>query len=254
MVSLRVTISKMQIDLAIIGGTGVGSRLAELPGRSLFVHTAGGPLRGRIVQFGGAQVLAIQRHAAGHATPPHKVNYAAFALGLKALGVKNCIATAAVGCMHLDWPIGRIVPCTDFIDASGRNITLFDSKVVHTAMESPFGGGSGFLRQAQNDPNLKRAIYVQANGPRYETSAEIHAYARMDADIVGMTAASEAVVMGEAGIHYECLAVVTNYAAGLGKDINHGAVGDVMLDRSKVIFAVLERAANLIAEQRFQPN
>jgi 5'-methylthioadenosine phosphorylase len=240
----------MQIDLAIIGGTGIGSRLAELPGRSLFLPTARGPLRGRLVEFGGAQVLAIQRHAAGHAKPPHKVGYAAFALGLKAMGVKHCMATAAAGSVRADWPIGTIVACTDFIDASGRNLTLFNAKVVHTAMESPFGSKSSALQNALKEagiPAMARAVYVQTNGPRYETDAEIRAFAELGGDLVGMTAASEATVMREAGIHYECLAVVTNLAAGLGQEIDHGAVGDVMTEKAGVVFQILEKAARHVS-------
>jgi len=94
-----------------------------------------------------------------------------------------------------------------------------------------------------------KVVYLQANGPRYETFAEIAAYAGAGADIVGMTAASEAVLMREAGITYECLAVVTNLAAGLGEAIDHGAVGDVMGQRADVVFDILARAAKLIKQR-----
>src|SRR5580704_14096726 len=135
----------MHFDLAIIGGTGVGSRLAELPGSRAAVHTKHGMLRGRVVELGGATVLAVQRHSSGHATPPHRVNYRAVAAGLTALGIGHCLATAAVGCLRPEWPVGTIVPCTDFIDASGRNLTLFDKRVVHTPMDAPFAGPNGVL-------------------------------------------------------------------------------------------------------------
>jgi 5'-methylthioadenosine phosphorylase len=167
-------------------------------------------------------------------------------LGLKALGVNYCLATAAVGSLRLDWPIGVMVACTDFIDMSGRNLTLFNKTVTHAAMESPFGANPWFLPAALGKANQGRAVYLQANGPRYETDAEIHAYQGFGADIVGMTAASEATLMREAGIHYECLAVVTNYAAGLGKTVDHRAVGDVMTHSSEPIFSVLTNAANAI--------
>ena len=91
-----------------------------------------------------------------------------------------------------------------------------------------------------------RVVYLQVNGPRYETEAEIRAYARLGADVVGMTAASEASLMLEAGISYECLAVVTNLAAGLGLEIEHGAVTDVMTERSAAIFGVIEKAVQLV--------
>lgn len=239
----------MHIDLAIIGGTGIGSRLASLPGAAACVPTPQGHLRGRIVELGGATVFAVQRHSAGHAMPPHRVRYVANALGLKALGVRRCLATAAVGSLHREWPIGALLACTDFIDASARNITLFDEVVAHTPMDAPFGGVKPVLPDAMREAGVEppaRAVYLQANGPRYETHAEIAAFAAAGADIVGMTAASEAIVMREAGIAYECLAVITNLAAGLGDAIDHGAVGDVMGDRATAIFEILGRAAALV--------
>ncbi|MHB8637612.1 MAG: MTAP family purine nucleoside phosphorylase [Fimbriimonadaceae bacterium] len=242
----------MQIDLAVIGGTGVGARLAQLPGTRAAIRTDRGLLRGRIVELGGATVLAVQRHAAGHSTPPHKVNYAAVALGLAALGIRHCLATAAVGSLRREWPVGTIVACTDFIDASGRNLTLYDSRVAHTPMTAPFGGSSTILPTAIRAAGFEtpdRAVYLQANGPRYETAAEIAAFGKAGADIVGMTAASEAVLMREAGIAYECLAVVTNFAAGLSDEIDHGAVGDAMAARAAVVFDVLGRAALLVKER-----
>lgn len=236
--------------MAIIGGTGVGSRLAERPGTRIAVRTRFGLLRGRIIELGGAGVLAVQRHSAGHATPPHRVNYRGIVAGIRAAGVSHCLSTAAVGCLRPEWPVGSVVPCTDFIDASGRNLTLFDKRVVHTPMDAPFGADSGVLRDAMAEAGVtppERAVYLQANGPRYETVAEIAGYQRAGADLVGMTAASEAVLMREAGIAYECLAVVTNLAAGLGGEIDHGAVGDVMADRSELLFRILEIASRKIA-------
>jgi 5'-methylthioadenosine phosphorylase len=209
-------------------------------------------LRGRLIELGGVKVLAVQRHSAGHATPPHRVNYAATVLGLRSLGIRHCLATAAVGCLRSEWPIGTILPCTDFIDCSGRNLTLYDSHVVHMPMDSPFGGDNAVLPLAVKAAGFdvpERAVYLQANGPRYETFAEIAAFAKAGADLVGMTAASEAVLMREAGIAYECLAVVTNLAAGLGAEIDHGAVGDVMGKRADVIFEILRAAAKLIKER-----
>jgi purine nucleoside phosphorylase len=51
----------------------------------------------------------------------------------------------------------------------------------------------------------------------------------LGADVVGMTVASEAIVMREAGVSYGCLAVVTNLACGIGDTkLSHTEVGDAM--------------------------
>lgn len=240
----------VRIDAAIIGGTGIGSRLAAMPGRPLAVSTRYGYLRGRVVEFEGIQVLAIQRHSAGHAVPPHLVNYRAIALGVAALRVKACFATAAVGSLRTEWPTGTVIAVTDFIDVSGRNLTLYDRSVKHTPFDAPFGGDSGFLWASwKGDPLPSRAVYLQANGPRYETHAEIAAYGELGADLVGMTAASEATVMREAGVHYECAAIVSNLAAGLAKEIDHGAVSASVEVHATTILSWLHGASKLAARK-----
>lgn len=216
-----------------------------MPGRAVAVPTTTGLLHGRLVTFGGRPTLAVQRHSAGHTTPPHLINFRAIALGLKVLGVRTCFSTAAVGSLQPAHGPGTILSCTDFIDASGRNLTLFDRAVHHTPMDHPFGPSNSLLRQAGAD-GPERVVYLQANGPRYETYAEIAAYKTLGADIVGMTAASEATALREAGIAYECLAIVANLAAGIGGEIDHGTVTDVVGAAAPAAFAILERAVALV--------
>ena len=89
-------------------------------------------------------------------------------------------------------------------------------------------------------------MYVCSNGPRYETPFEIETYRKLGADVVGMTAASEAIAMREAGIDYACLSVITNFAAGISATpLAHGEVAEQM-DKSgeaaiKVLFGAIER-------------
>jgi len=94
----------MQVDIGIIGGTGIGDRLLRLGGTALHVPTPAGVLLGRYVQVNGLNLFLIGRHSAGHKVPPHKVNYRSMALGMRKLGVKACLATAAVGSLRVDWP------------------------------------------------------------------------------------------------------------------------------------------------------
>ena len=71
----------------------------------------------------------------------------------------------------------------------------------------------------------RTAVYACTNGPRYETPAEVRALRTLGADVVGMTMASEAVVMREKGIEYGCLAIVSNFAAGVSESpLSHDEV------------------------------
>ena len=58
--------------------------------------------------------------------------------------------------------------------------------------------------------------YAATQGPRFESAAEIRKYDRDGADIVGMTGMPEACLARELGICYATIALVVNYAAGIG--------------------------------------
>jgi 5'-methylthioadenosine phosphorylase len=58
-------------------------------------------------------------------------------------------------------------------------------------------------------------VYAETRGPRFETRAEIRLLADY-ADVVGMTAASEATLLQERGIASAILCIVDNYAHGIG--------------------------------------
>ena len=135
-------------DVALIGGTGVGERLAALGGQALFVPTPFGTMRGRAVEHDGLKIVVVRRHSAGHKTPPHLVDYEAIADGLRRLGVRGCLATAAVGSLRDDWREGTLATCTDFIDATGRGTTGAGGSGVRAALEGDRPGDSGSLLPA----------------------------------------------------------------------------------------------------------
>ncbi len=239
----------LQVDLALIGGTGIGSRLASLGGQAVAHPTPFGMLRGKITKHNGAKILLVQRHAARHKTPPHMVNYRAIAYGVKSLGAKMCISSAAVGCLRAEWAVGSLALCTDFLDLSARNLTLFDQKVEHTDMTHPFPAAPKILSIAQQ---LKihiheQAIYVTNPGPRYESPAEIEQVRRLGGDIVGMTASTEAIAMREAGVPYACIALATNHAAGMGDEkLDHEDVVRVMDESGQLIVDIMLAATQLV--------
>ena len=218
----------MGVDVGLIGGTGIGDRLAALGGKAMHVPTPHGTARGTLVEVGGARAFVVRRHSFGHRTPPHHVPYLAMADALRRLGAKACFSTAAVGSLHADWGVGTMAVCTDMLDLSGRNLTMFDRTVRHTDFSDPFPAHRHLLSALGADAKLP-CVYACTDGPRYETPYEVERLQKMGADVVGMTAATEAVAMHEAGVPYGCLAVVTNLAAGLTKSaLTHDEVGEAM--------------------------
>lgn len=245
----------MTIDAAIIGGTGVGSRLSALGGTAFHVPTEAGVLRGRLLEHEGLNLFLISRHSAGHKVPPHRVNYKAMALALRGLGIKHCLATAAVGSLHEDWLPGTFAACSDFLDYTGRGLTLFDRVVKHRDFTDPMGvktRNALFGAAASQGITVKeKAVYVCVNGPRYETPHEIQTYIHLGGDVVGMTASSEAILMREAGIDYACLAIITNLACGISTTtLDHHEVEDEMnRSGSRAVSLLLEAARLLSAKQ-----
>ena len=239
-----------RIDVGLIGGTGIGTRLAALGGTPLHVPTKFGVMRCRVVELSGAKVAVIQRHSTGHKVPPHDVNYLALAAGAQQLGITTCLSSAAVGSLHEEWPVGTLAVCTDFLDFSGRTQTLHSCDVVHTDFTDPFPASRLLLTACKNlkVEAKESAVYACANGPRYETPEEIRRYATLGADVVGMTAATEAIALGEAGVAYGCLSVVTNFAAGLSATkLQHAEVTTAMESSGESVTDVLCEAARLAA-------
>ncbi len=204
---------------AIIGGTGFD--LPEPGYREERVETAYGPA---VLQVGGdGDPIFLPRHGPDRNIPPHLINYRANVAALAARGVDRVIATLAVGSIAEDLPPGATMVVDQLLDfTSGRRHTFFEGGSAgrrHVDVTDPFCPG---LRARLIDAALRFGIhpresgtYACANGPRLETAAEIRMYRLLGAHVVGMTAAPEAFLARERGLHYAALAVSINWAAGV---------------------------------------
>ena len=216
------------IDLAVIGGTGV-YRLAALEGvQALEGDTPWGAPSGpvRLGRLAGRNVAFLARHGEGHSLPPHRVNYRANLWRLKDLGAKRVLAINTVG--GITERFGpRVLACPDqLIDYTwGRASSFWDregGEVLHVDFGDPY---TPALRRAVVDaaasagvPLVDGGCYGATQGPRLETKAEIARLRRDGCDLVGMTGMPEAGLARELGLDYACLAVVANWAAGCSGD------------------------------------
>jgi len=242
----------MRARVALIGGTGIGQKLAMLGGEPTQIETPYGPVPATECDFEGTSLLILQRHGSGHKVPPHRVNYRAMASALQAEKVPFCLASAAVGSLRIDWGKGVFAICSDFLDLTFRQLTMHDDQVVHTDFTEPFDPRArhAMIRAAER-LNLfvhHDAVYVCGNGPRYETPAEVRMMRALGGDVVGMTAATEAILMREVGIGYGCIAVVTNVGTGLGGEmLHHGEVVDVMEEHGQQIADLMLESARMLS-------
>ena len=220
--------------LGLIGGTG----LNQLPGlelnrRQRFASRYGSPSAD--IQLGtlnGRKIAFLPRHGLAHRIPPHAINYRANLYALKLAGVSHIVAVAAVGgiAKHLA-PAALALP-DDIIDYTwGRehSYSLSDADALHhIEFSPPYHAG---LRQALIDSAQHEqvelhigGVHAVTQGPRLETAAEIRRLRRDGADMVGMTGMPEAALAAELGLPYACLAVVVNWAAGIGQGAIHAEI------------------------------
>ena len=218
--------TEASIDLAVIGGSGLYQfpGLENLSRRAL--ETPYGAASGDVVlgDFAGKRLAFLARHGESHTLAPHRVNYRANLWALHALGARRVVGINAVGGIRADMGPRTLVVPDQLIDYTHGRVTSFcDSEGVevrHIDFSEPY---TASLRQALLAAAGKAGIavidggcYGATQGPRLETRAEIARMKRDGCDLVGMTGMPEAALARELDLHYACLALVANFAAGCG--------------------------------------
>lgn len=251
------------VRIAIIGGSGIYQPEIVKKAKEVKVETPYGMVLPLLGEVEGHEVYFLSRHGNKHAMPPHRVNYQANIWGLKALGVEAVIATAAVGSLNPEMKPGDCVLVDQFIDfTKNRRQTFFDggeNGVVHMDMTEPYCPAlrktlAVAAREVAARPGAEfgvyeKGVYVCTEGPRFETPAEIKAYALLGGDVVGMTSCPEVVLAREAGICYATIAMVTNLAAGIaGKILTHEEVLEVVAKNNDKIWAILQKTLEKVEE------
>jgi len=214
----------MNIDLAVIGGTGVyrlpGLQWQDSHALQTRFGAPSGPIR--TARIGSAQVAFLARHGEGHALPPHQINYRANLQALHDLGARRVLAINTVGGIGPDYGPRVLAVPDQIIDYTwGRISTLCEepgSPVLHVDFGNPYTESLRLdLLAACKDAGVAvvaGGCYGATQGPRLETKAEIARLRRDGCDLVGMTGMPEAGLARELGLSYASLCVVANWAAG----------------------------------------
>jgi 5'-methylthioadenosine phosphorylase len=246
--------SKVIADIGIIGGTGVyDPDLLENP-KSIEKDTPYGKPSDNITTgtYEGKRVAILPRHGSSHTVPPHSINFRANVWALRELGVKQVIATAAVGSLKEDYRAGDVVVPDQFIDFSRSVHTFYDGPdVYHVSMADPFCSQlrETLIRIAEsfNISVKDKGTYIKIDGPQFSTRAASNMY-RQFGHIIGMTAVPEAILCREQGICFAALATVTDYDVWADKPVSLDAIKNVMatnLENTKRILAEAVRQTSL---------
>ncbi len=246
--------------VGLIAGTGFDDIM--LDGAAVdFAETPYGPvdiLRGTW----HVPLVFAPRHGAGHALPPHLVNYRGIIWALRELGCRDVFAINVVGGTSADLGPGSLVVVDDFLDFTrirecsfsdpgGEDPARYGSDFpppgfVHTDSSQPYHPDlrAELLAAAEavGEPMVDGGVYACFEGPRFETRAEIRMARQLGADVVGMTTVPEVCLAAEAGMRYASISVVTNPATGVLPGQISSAEIDAVLERSRTdVLAVLNQ-------------
>jgi 5'-methylthioadenosine phosphorylase len=223
--------------LGVVGGSG----LYDLDGLSdvteRHVDTPFGRPSGPIVVGSvlGVRVAFLSRHGPGHILSPSEINYRANIHALKQVGVTGVLSVSAVGSLRAGIVPGDLVLADQLIDKTHRRASTFfgDGVVGHVGFADPVcheladlvataalesgcvlavRGDATMARGHRSSPRLHRGgIYVCMEGPQFSTRAESLLHRSWGADVIGMTAATEAKLAREAELCFALLALCTDF-------------------------------------------
>jgi len=192
--------------------------------------------------------VLMNRHGYGFPLPPHSINYRANIRALAELGCKDVVSLNSVGSLDKDLPPGTFVSCSDYVGLQQGPATFYDDELK--------GGAPGIANNLipllieQLAPEFKihaDKVYVQMRGPRFETKAEIRVV-KSWGDVIGMTACHEADLCTEAGLNYNSLALIDNYANGLeGTEIDFAKFKDLVKGNQAKVNRLFERLLKILA-------
>jgi len=192
--------------LGIIGGTSL--LFSDLP-----------RLERRVIHnpFGNSEVLCgdiVLLHRHQNDRPPHRINFRSHLAALALAGADRVITIGSAGSLRQEIAPGSLMIPSDYMSTSSIP-SFHEHRIRHVHP----GFTPALARElAEAIPEaISGGVYVQTQGPRIETRAEVRALASA-ADVVGMTIASEATLAAELGLPVCALCTVDNYANGLSDE------------------------------------
>jgi 5'-methylthioinosine phosphorylase len=219
----------MAIALGLIGGTGLYAFPGLKDATRVEIQTPYGMPSGAFVcgELDGQRVAFLARHGESHTIAPHRVNYRANVHAFRQLGCTRVLGINAVGGIRYDMGPRVLVVPDQIIDYTHGRLASFSdvegTKVEHVDFSHPYTPQLRTqLLAAAREAGVEvvdGGCYGATQGPRLETVAEIARMRRDGCDLVGMTGMPEAVLARELGLEYACVALVANWAAGCGDEV-----------------------------------
>ena len=252
----------LEPELALILGSGLGA-LADAADDAEVVEASGIPgyptstvegHHGRLV-FGhleGTPVVFVQGRV--HAYEGYPMRRLSFPVRLvRALGARKLLVTNSAGGIHRDFDPGTLMFITSHINFAFASPLVGSGHAPRRAAHASIPGSGPSSSPSSNEVTQRhrpfydaawtdraeavarslgiateRGTYIWAQGPSYETKAEIRAFAKMGADAVGMSTVPEVIQAQRLNMDVLGLSTITNPAAGMGAEtLDHDEVLEV---------------------------
>ena len=232
-----------RVKVAFISGTSIVNSTLFSAWDVKTVETQFGPVT---YKTRGDHAL-INRHGYSFPLPPHSINYRANIRALAELGFQDVVSLNSVGSLKAELPPGTFVSCSDYVGLQQGPATFFDTELKGGA---PVIANNLIPRLVgELAPEFKihtGKVYVQMRGPRFETKSEIK-IVQSWGDVIGMTAAHEADLCTEAGLRYNSLALIDNFANGLeGTEIDFSKFKDLVKDNQARVNRLFARMLEIL--------
>jgi 5'-methylthioadenosine phosphorylase len=234
-------------EIGVIGITAASSPLGDA--EQVEVETPYGrpsaPIS--IGEVEGAAVAFLPRRGVEGEIPPPQIPSRANVWALKELGVRRILAPIVCGALHLEYELGDVVICDQFVDRTwGREDTYYTGPgtiLVSAALPFCDDLSTILVRTARElgTPVHNGGTTVVVQGPRFSTTAESLFFHAMGWDTVNMVSYPESHLARELELCYANVSLVTDHDVGIA---GAGGVTSQTIDR--VMDESMERLRALI--------
>lgn len=145
---------------------------------------------------------------------------------VKWMGAETLIVTGAVGSLRKDAKAGELMLIEDHINFHpGNPLVGHNDESIGPRFVSMEDAYDPELREkmekaaASLSIELHKGVYISVLGPMFETPAEIRAFKKWGADVVGMSCVPEVILARHCGLRVACVTAITNAAAGMSDEV-----------------------------------
>ncbi|MFH1586808.1 MAG: S-methyl-5'-thioadenosine phosphorylase [Candidatus Diapherotrites archaeon] len=205
--------------IGIIGGSGLEDPKILKDAKEQEISTEWGKPSSKIKigKIAGKDVAILSRHGPKHSIMPTNVPNRANIDALKQLGVTHILASSACGSLRKEIEPGHLIFPDQFIDRTTKRASTFYDKdrVCHLPMAEPFCPElrrlmAGVAKELGIKSHVNKTV-ITIEGPRFSTRAESLMFRQWGADVINMSTVPECVLAREAGMHYQVVAMSTDY-------------------------------------------